>query len=116
MFQQIYFSATGRCSRRFYWQFFVVPCVVIGIAVGLTALAFRPGPVVILAVVLLLAWPSAVIYIKRWHDIGLSGWFAVLNFVPGIGLVLWIVLGCIPGTPGVNKYGPSPALPSRAAL
>src|SRR5918994_3425821 len=112
MFQQIYLSAVGVFSRRFYWQFFVLPCVVIGILFGLAVLTIRPGPAAALVIALLLSWPSAVIYIKRWHDIGLSGWFAILNFVPGIGFVLWIVLGCIPGTPGVNRYGPNPVASS----
>jgi uncharacterized membrane protein YhaH (DUF805 family) len=115
MFQRIYFSAAGRCSRRFYWQFFVLPCVVVGALIGFAMQAFQLGPLAIVGVAIVLAWPSACIYIKRWHDIGLSGWFAILNFVPGLGAVLWLVLGFIPGTTGNNEYGPNPAVPSRSS-
>jgi uncharacterized membrane protein YhaH (DUF805 family) len=115
MFGKIYLSASGRCSRRFYWQFFILPFLVLGVVVGLTAVALRPSPVVLYTLGIVLAWPCAVMYIKRWHDIGLSGWFAILNFVPGLSLVMWLVLGCIPGTPGENKYGPNPISLSHAS-
>ena len=117
MLRQIYLSVSGRCSRRFYWQFFVVPLTVVGVLWGLLALALNRRPDIFLRlsvlIGLLLVWPCAVMYIKRWHDAGLSGWFAVLNFVPGLSLVMWLVLGCIPGTSGPNRYGPDPAVPSR---
>lgn len=115
MFRHIYLSSNGRCSRRFYWQFFVIPSVVIGILIAVVALLLRPHDLFYVFVGLLLVWPTAVIYIKRWHDIGRSGWLALLNFVPIVGLILWIVLGFIPGTPGTNKYGPDPTEPRRAA-
>ena len=86
MLKQIYLSANGRCSRRFYWQFFVAPLVVLGVLWGLAALSMQRNPEMFLRlsvlIYLLLIWPCAAMYIKRWHDIGLSGWFAVLNFIP----------------------------------
>lgn len=113
MLRRIYLSPKGRCSRRFYWRFFVIPSVVIGVLLGLVAVTLDPHVLFFVIIGGLLVWPMAVVYIKRWHDIGVSGWFALLNFVPIVGLILWIVLGFIPSSPGTNKYGPNPAEPRR---
>ena len=47
------------------------------------------------------------ICVKRFHDQGKSGWWALIAFVPVIGS-LWILieLGMLPGDPGPNAYGP----------
>jgi uncharacterized membrane protein YhaH (DUF805 family) len=37
----------------------------------------------------------------------MSGWLLLIAFIPG-GSLLIIVLACIPGTQGGNKYGPGP--------
>lgn len=115
MLRRIYLSPKGRCSRRFYWRFFVIPSVVIGVLLGLVAVTLDPHVLLFVIIGGSLVWPMAVIYIKCWHDVGVSGWFALLNFVPIIGLIMWIVLGFIPGTPGANKYGPNPAEPRGVA-
>lgn len=51
-------------------------------------------------------------HIKRLHDLGHSGWFSLLMFVPVVGPLLWIGLiiycGFFSGQPGENKYGPAP--------
>jgi len=39
---------------------------------------------------------------------GLSGIAALLSLVSLVGLVVLIVFYCLPGTPGLNKYGPDP--------
>ena len=46
--------------------------------------------------------------VRRWHDIGKSGWFAVLNFIPIVGQVITITLFFIPGDSQKNKYGKPP--------
>jgi uncharacterized membrane protein YhaH (DUF805 family) len=67
-----------------------------------------------------------ILTIKRLHDLDISGWFApvimVLNslltlaifgfpsegirqLALGTTLLIWFMLGCWPGTPGVNRYG-----------
>jgi len=43
--------------------------------------------------------------IRRWHDVGQSGWLVLLNFVPFAGFIVLIVVLFIPGTPGPNQYG-----------
>jgi uncharacterized membrane protein YhaH (DUF805 family) len=58
---------------------------------------------------------SFAVTIRRFHDLNLSGWvylpFLVLGVVPLLNFVVWIVLivvMCLKGTTGPNKYGEDP--------
>ncbi|WP_246693614.1 DUF805 domain-containing protein [Mesorhizobium sp. M8A.F.Ca.ET.142.01.1.1] len=46
---------------------------------------------------------------RRLHDVGLTGWLAILCFLPYVGLLAIVVFGLIPSQVGDNKYGPVPA-------
>ncbi len=35
-----------------------------------------------------MAWVCVVLQIKRWHDLGKSGWLVLINLVPGIGSLI----------------------------
>lgn len=109
----------GRCQRREYWMW-VVPWI---IAVG-TLAVLTPGSELILGIPLLLIW------IRRLHDLGWTGWLApVINILVGIvgfaGVMLFqkdagalvqgfasfaalIALGALPGQARTNEYGPPP--------
>lgn len=65
-------------------------------------------PIVYLAGLVLLGIATYMVTIRRLHDMGNSGWLALLWFVPLISLVWWIVLLIGPGTDGPNKYGQEP--------
>lgn len=114
------FSAwiAGRARRREYWLF-VVP-----LFVALVALEAVGVPLAGLIVGL----PMLLVWIRRLHDLGRTGWIApVINIVSnGIGwaliafasaeiaamvsLVIFlgviVTLGAIPGQPRTNAYGP----------
>jgi uncharacterized membrane protein YhaH (DUF805 family) len=54
----------------------------------------------------LVAIPLGIsLHIRRWHDLGQSGWLTLLNLVPGVGIITAIILTFIPGTSGPNTYG-----------
>jgi len=54
-------------------------------------------------------WVGLAIQVKRWHDLGRSGWMYLINFIPGVGsLVSLVWLGFYKGTAGPNKYGDEP--------
>jgi hypothetical protein len=47
--------------------------------------------------------------VKHRHDRNKSGWFLLVGFIPLIGAVwLFIDLGLIDATPGLNTHGLSP--------
>ena len=108
MLAQLYLYPEGRCSRRFYWLFGILPFFVLGIVLGLVARSFGLRYMGVLVISLLLLWPAFAMQIKRWHDIDRSGWFALLALIPYLGALVWIVTGLIPGTVGENRYGPDP--------
>jgi uncharacterized membrane protein YhaH (DUF805 family) len=68
-------------------------------------------------------WSMLAITVKRWHDIGVTGWFSLLS-LPGVThFAVFLLLCLLPGTVGSNTYGsdprgraaPSPMLPAAPA-
>ena len=59
---------------------------------------------------ILLIVPGLGVGCRRLHDLKLSGWLQLLNFVPFInsiaGIVFFVLFYFIPGTEGENQYGP----------
>jgi len=53
--------------------------------------------------------------VKRLHDIGWSGWLLLVNLVPVIGSVFSIIMLVVPGSTGVNRFGP-PAPPNSRGV
>lgn len=56
--------------------------------------------------------PILAVSVRRIHDTGASGWF-ILTWIVGVVGLVW---ACIPGTPGPNKYGPSPFQTTTGAI
>lgn len=43
--------------------------------------------------------------IKRLHDLNMSGWWSIANFLPYINVVFFILISILPGNMNENKYG-----------
>lgn len=52
--------------------------------------------------------PSLAVAIRRLHDIGRTGWWALLMFVPIIGWIVLIVFYCTKTEERANQWGPRP--------
>ena len=63
------------------------------------------APVVVLGAALVLIWPQLAITAQRLHDIGASGWWQILNFVPVANFILLLVLLLAPGQDYDNRFG-----------
>lgn len=46
------------------------------------------------------------LYIRRLHDMNLTGWLSILLLINPVSLILYIILQVVEGTDGPNKYGP----------
>ncbi|MBG6211334.1 uncharacterized membrane protein YhaH (DUF805 family) [Labrenzia sp. EL_126] len=57
---------------------------------------------------LVLNWVHLALVIKRLQDVGLSGFLALLIFVPVVSLLLVIILGFVPSQAKPNRSGPLP--------
>lgn len=47
--------------------------------------------------------------VRRLHDLGVSGWFALIMWIPGFGQFVLLVLAVLPGLRRVNSYGAIPS-------
>jgi uncharacterized membrane protein YhaH (DUF805 family) len=103
----------GRARRKEFWIFLLVNTLV---AVALAMVDINTGTFDedvglgllsgLYAVVMLL--PSIAVTVRRLHDTDRSGWWYLLVFVPVIGGLVILVFMLLDGTPGSNRFGPSP--------
>ena len=52
--------------------------------------------------------PSLSVVVRRLHDVGKSGWFYLIIFIPLVGFIWMLVLLVSDGNKGENKYGADP--------
>jgi uncharacterized membrane protein YhaH (DUF805 family) len=52
--------------------------------------------------------PSIAVQVRRLHDIGRSGWWLLIVFVPLAGLLVLLRFDLMDSQPGQNQYGPNP--------
>ena len=70
------------------------------------------APIVMLCLIglffLLTFLPWVALIVRRLHDLGLTGWLAILCFLPYVGGLATLVFALIPTQAGGNKWGPVP--------
>ena len=89
-----YATFSGRATRSEFWWF----CLLNFILCWIPLVGFIWGLVVLI--------PSIAVAVRRLHDLGKSGWFYLLGFVPIVNLYL-IYLYASAGEAGENQYGPA---------
>ena len=123
-----YAEFDGRARRMEYWMFTLINALIfwgiafigvfIGRAIGASTTIGPDGDVVVatgggITPVLLLLYcfamliPTIAVTVRRLHDIGRSGWWYLIYFIPLGGFVL-LVFTIFEGQPGPNQYGPDP--------
>jgi uncharacterized membrane protein YhaH (DUF805 family) len=108
-----YADFSGRARRKEYWMFFlfyIIFAFVASILDSLLGLDFGDGMygVIYLLYSLALLLPYLAVGVRRLHDIGKSGWWLFIAFIPLAGAIWLIVLLATDGQPGENEYGPNP--------
>lgn len=108
-----YAEFTGRAQRKEYW-FFVLFNIIFSLftalldnVLGLATFGEGYGPINLLYSLALLL-PGTGVTIRRLHDVGKSGWFSLIVFIPLIGFIWLLILMCRDGMPGDNQYGDDP--------
>lgn len=112
------FSLQGRIGRLRYLAWSMVLSIT---ALGLLAAASATlvfssligVPLVALVVIGFLV-VSVQIGAQRLHDIGWSGWLLLLTLIPVVGSIFPLVMLAVPGSSGVNRFGPPQPPNSRA--
>src|SRR5262245_44590237 len=102
-----YVNFSDRATRLEYW-YFVVFLSIVGIVTAVIDIGFLGatdiGPTNALFS-LATFLPCLAVSIRRLHDIGRTGWWVLLAFLPIIGFIILIVWWCQRGEPGPNAYG-----------
>jgi uncharacterized membrane protein YhaH (DUF805 family) len=115
-FVKNYANFNGRARRSEYWYYTLMNIIiVVGIQIltGIFA-AMQSGVIAMvfgaLYIIFALASivPSLAVTVRRLHDIGKSGSFFFIAFIPLIGSIWLLVLMCTEGNTGENAYGPDP--------
>jgi uncharacterized membrane protein YhaH (DUF805 family) len=105
---------SGRSQRAEYWYFmlfYVLISLIVGFLDGIAGTTIGPqGQTGLISFALLLAMllPSLAVSVRRLHDIGRSGWWLLIGFVPLIGMLVLLVFAARDSEPGDNRFGPNP--------
>ena len=108
-----YAGFSGRSRRREYW-FFTLFSLLATIALSiLDAIIFNLSSETVLGMLtgvygLAVIIPTLAVAFRRLHDTDRSGWWLLINLVPMIGSLIFIVLLLLDSQPGENRYGPFP--------
>ncbi|AEB44166.1 DUF805 domain-containing protein [Micromonospora maris] len=107
-----YATFRGRARRSEYWWFslfLLLVGIVASVLDGALGVDFEGsgGPVSLL-VNLAVLLPSLAVAVRRLHDIDRTGWWLLLALIPIVGWIVLLVFALQNGTPGPNRFGPSP--------
>ena len=111
-----YVEFGGRARRKEYWMFFLINFIIAIILaiVDVTVLGSSgdgSNPSIgMLSFIYSLAVlvPSVAVAVRRLHDIGRTGWWLLIAFIPVVGGIVLLIFAVLDGTPGDNEYGPNP--------
>jgi uncharacterized membrane protein YhaH (DUF805 family) len=82
----------GRARRKEYWMFFLFNTIIIVVVGFVEGLVGSPDVIVLLYSLATLI-PGIAVSVRRLHDIGRSGWWLLIAFVPLIGAIVLLVFG-----------------------
>ena len=128
-----YATFSGRASRSEYW-WFTLFVILVAIVLSIPAIAtmdFQTGQPSTVSMIffgllglfyLAVLVPGIAVAVRRLHDRNMSGWwylgFIAASFIPVVGFVASIamlVIFCLKGTEGDNKFGTDPLRPGGRA-
>ncbi len=105
-----YAQFNGRANKTEFWQYVLV-YILISIALSLLVSIFaRVGVLRMLfmivntVVMLALIIPSLAVSVRRMHDIGKGGEWVLINLIPIVGFIWFIVLAVQDSEPGANRF------------
>ena len=122
-----YFEFSGRSRRMEYWMFVLFQMIVSAVIgalfgspeyvrdgwyVGLTSSLSTAGGLLQNIFGLVSFIPGLAVAVRRLHDQDRSGWLLLLVLIPILGWFALLVLMCLDGTPGPNRFGPDPKNPT----
>lgn len=123
-----YADGHGRARRKEYWYFvlfqlliLLVPLVICIVLAGAggdapsDSLTLASGLFALIAgaIYVGLVIPGICVTIRRFHDVGLSGWLILLGLIPYLGGLITFIITLLPSEASPNKHGPVPSWARR---
>ena len=106
---------SGRSRRKEYWFFQLFNLIIFAMLVPLSiamrsvdSQSFDAAGATLFIYCLIVIVPSLSVTVRRLHDIGKSGWWYLIGFVPVIGGIILLVFSLIDSEPYPNEYGLNP--------
>ena len=113
-----YANFNGRARRKEYWMWYLFYLIVLIVATFLDNIFGTVIDGVVYGWLYVLTGlihfiPGFAVAIRRLHDVGKSGWFLLIGFIPLIGAIWLLVLFCSEGDCTENAYGSDPKSESQ---
>ncbi len=124
-----YADGTGRARRKEYWYFVLFhllilagPLVLFFVFAGIEeqsaydemSLLTGIAAIVLVLIYLFFLLPGLAALIRRFHDVGLSGWLVLLGIIPYVGGFITFIITLLPSEARPNKHGPIPGQATRS--
>lgn len=115
-FAKNYANFNGRARRSEYWYYTLMNVIILISLVilftvcstanlgGISWIFIGLYFIFIIATII----PTLAVLVRRLHDVGKSGWFFFVYFIPLAGPIWLLVLLFTQGEQGENAYGPDP--------
>ena len=110
-----YANWDGRASRSEFWWFFLFWWILqfIALAIDITVLGYDftdPAAIQMVGMIVGLALflPALCVIVRRLHDLGKSGLWFLIIFIPLLGIIVFLVFMATEGEQLPNQYGDVP--------
>lgn len=116
---------SGRSRRTEYWMFQlfnILAALALGFVAFVTGVLFGQQDGINIFATCICVFgvvsfvPALAVTIRRLHDIGRSGWWYCIAFVPIIGGIILFIFTVLDSDPDRNEYGPNPKVPGHASV
>lgn len=117
-----YADFKGRARRKEFWMFALLNMIIYFVAGLLIALLFVAsmrtfnfwlpfiGYILLGCYNLAILVPSLAVLVRRLHDIGKSGWYFLVAFIPLVGGIILLIWSLQDSQPNTNKWGANPKI------
>lgn len=111
------FNYQSRSTRKDFWMFYAIDLAISASLITISAILFYVVGAETIASYLSLAYLSYLLigipvqislWVRRFHDVGRSGWFYFMILIPIFGIAFLAYNACLGSQIGENKYGPNP--------
>ena len=105
-----YADFNGRARRKEYWSFLFINMVIESLVLIFIMMPNKSTtnflPIIIYSLAITI--PTFAVSVRRMHDIGKSGWMMLIQLIPVLGGIWFLILTLKEGDLHKNRYGSNP--------